>query len=67
MVFPIRCFTCNKVFKPNLFDLYLEKIELGYPQKEALDMFGVYNQCCRSIIQTTVSSELEDEYISLEK
>ena len=46
MVFPIRCFNCNKVIG-KYEQKYNNLLETGTSQKEALDAIGMNRYCCR--------------------
>lgn len=65
MLLPLRCPTCNKLLNSNADKYFEEYKELGYSDKQILDMFGVINSCCRSVIMNNVRSELEYEYKSI--
>ena len=47
MLFPIRCYTCNKVIG-NLYEKYLALLREGKSRKTALDELKITRYCCRS-------------------
>jgi len=53
MIIPIRCMTCGKI-TGNKWKPYLELLENGSSEKEALDKLGLKRYCCRRIILTHV-------------
>lgn len=46
MIFPIRCFTCNKVIG-NLWETYSKRVNEGEKPKEVLDSLNIPRYCCR--------------------
>lgn len=46
MIFPIRCFTCNKV-TGNKWQEYSSRTENGEQPKVVLDSMGMNRYCCR--------------------
>ena len=53
MIIPIRCFTCGKVVA-NLWNQYLEMLQGGKSECEALDDLGCKRYCCRRMLLTHV-------------
>ena len=49
MIIPVRCFTCGKV-TGNKYDLYLNHLQNGKSECEALDILGLRRFCCRRMI-----------------
>ena len=45
MLFPVRCFTCNKPIG-HLDDVYLNRIKTE-TVKDVLDSLGIVRYCCR--------------------
>ena len=46
MIFPIRCFTCNKLVG-NKWQEYETRIKKGEEIKKVLDSMGMTRYCCR--------------------
>ena len=46
VLFPVRCFTCNKVIG-QYQDTYENMINDGYSPKEIMDSLGIKRECCR--------------------
>ncbi|KAK3203059.1 hypothetical protein GRF29_112g82412 [Pseudopithomyces chartarum] len=53
MIIPIRCFSCGKVVG-DLWEQYLEKIDNGMNDVEAIDALDLRRYCCRRMILTHV-------------
>mmetsp|Transcript_42996 Transcript_42996/g.93666 ORF Transcript_42996/g.93666 Transcript_42996/m.93666 type:complete len:80 (+) Transcript_42996:38-277(+) len=53
MIIPIRCYTCGKV-TGNLWERYLDKLQSGVPEGEALTALGLIRFCCRRMLLTHV-------------
>ena len=53
MIISIRCVTCGKVVG-NKWKPYLEYLENGLTEKEALDNLGLVRYCCRRMVLTHV-------------
>ncbi|PNH04141.1 DNA-directed RNA polymerases I, II, and III subunit RPABC5 [Tetrabaena socialis] len=53
MIIPVRCFTCGKVIG-NKWDTYLDLLQAGYSEQEALDGLGLSRYCCRRMLMTHV-------------
>ncbi|CAD7948081.1 unnamed protein product [Amoebophrya sp. A120] len=53
MIIPIRCYTCGKV-TGNLWEKYLQHLQEGLSEKDALDACGCNRYCCRRILLTHV-------------
>ena len=49
MIIPVRCFTCNKIIASK-YNKYLEMIQSGVSEKDALDKLGFERYCCRRMI-----------------
>ena len=54
MIYPIRCFTCGKVFTMNLWRKF-EKAKSIEERNKVLDDFGLYRYCCRRMILSNVN------------
>ncbi len=46
MIIPVRCFTCAKVIASK-WEIYLELLERGHTNLEALEIIGFKRYCCR--------------------
>ncbi|KAF1974875.1 hypothetical protein BU23DRAFT_553114 [Bimuria novae-zelandiae CBS 107.79] len=53
MIIPIRCFSCGKVVG-DLWEQYLDKIDSGMTDVEAIDALDLRRYCCRRMILTHV-------------
>ena len=53
MIIPVRCFTCGKVIG-NKFEKYLELLNKGVSNSEALDTLGLRRYCCRRMLLSHV-------------
>ncbi|MCO5559319.1 hypothetical protein L7F22_012916 [Adiantum nelumboides] len=53
MIIPVRCFTCGKVIG-RLWDIYLDYLQSGYSEANALDALGLSRYCCRRMIMSHV-------------
>ncbi|WMV24018.1 hypothetical protein MTR67_017403 [Solanum verrucosum] len=53
MIIPVQCFTCGKVIGYK-WDEYLEILQAGYEEGEALDRLGLVRYCCRRMLMTHV-------------
>ena len=49
MIIPVRCFTCGKV-TGNKWTQYLNHLQDGISEKEALDKLGLQRYCCRRML-----------------
>ena len=49
MIIPVRCFTCGKV-TGNVYNKYIELLQEGKSEKEALDTLGLERYCCRRML-----------------
>tara|TARA_B100001094_G_scaffold252978_1_gene251215 strand:- start:3660 stop:3863 length:204 start_codon:yes stop_codon:yes gene_type:complete len=49
MIIPVRCFTCGKV-TGNVYNKYIELLQEGKTEKEALDILGLERYCCRRML-----------------
>ena len=49
MIIPVRCFTCGKV-TGNKYEQYMNLIQNGKTEAEALDIIGMRRYCCRRMI-----------------
>lgn len=49
MIIPVRCFTCGKVVG-NKWQRYLEILEAGLHEAQALDDLGLKRYCCRRML-----------------
>ncbi|AES96168.1 DNA-directed RNA polymerase II 8.2 kDa protein [Medicago truncatula] len=61
MIIPVRCFTCGKVVGDK-WDTYLELLQSGYTEGDALDSLGLVRYCCRRMLMTHV--ELIDKLLN---
>lgn len=53
MIIPVRCFSCGKVIG-DLWERYLELIDNGTGDGDAMDELGCKRYCCRRMIMTHV-------------
>ncbi|KAF2444905.1 hypothetical protein P171DRAFT_484988 [Karstenula rhodostoma CBS 690.94] len=53
MIIPIRCFSCGKVVG-DLWESYLEKLDSGMSDVDAIDALELRRYCCRRMILTHV-------------
>lgn len=53
MIIPVRCYTCGKV-TGNLWERYLDILQQGENEKNALDKVGCQRYCCRRMLLTHV-------------
>lgn len=53
MIIPVRCFTCGKVIG-NKWETYLDLLQAGYEEKEALNALELNRYCCRRMLMTHV-------------
>jgi DNA-directed RNA polymerase I, II, and III subunit RPABC5 len=53
MIIPIRCFSCGKVVG-DLWERYLELIDQGVLDGDAMDQLNLRRYCCRRMIMTHV-------------
>ncbi|KAF2241646.1 hypothetical protein BU26DRAFT_610832 [Trematosphaeria pertusa] len=53
MIIPIRCFSCGKVVG-DLWEKYLERIDSGMDDAEAIDSLNLQRYCCRRMLLTHV-------------
>ncbi|CAI6340078.1 unnamed protein product [Periconia digitata] len=53
MIIPIRCFSCGKVVG-DLWERYLEAIDSGKSDADAIDDLNLQRYCCRRMILTHV-------------
>ncbi|KAH8916405.1 hypothetical protein BT69DRAFT_1270439 [Atractiella rhizophila] len=53
MIIPVRCFTCGKV-TGDKWNTYLQHLEDGKTEGEALDELGLKRYCCRRMVLTHV-------------
>ncbi|KAK7191449.1 DNA-directed RNA polymerase II subunit L [Paraphaeosphaeria sporulosa] len=53
MIIPIRCFSCGKVVG-DLWESYLEKLDSGMTDVDAIDALELRRYCCRRMILTHV-------------
>jgi len=53
MIIPIRCFSCGKVVA-DLYEPYMQKLEEGISDGEAMDQLGCKRYCCRRMLMTHV-------------
>ena len=60
MIFPIRCFTCNKVIGDK-WQEYENKLKKGEEIKNVLDNMGIKRYCCRRMFMGHV--ELIDRFL----
>jgi DNA-directed RNA polymerase subunit N len=60
MIIPVRCFTCGKVIG-EVYENFLQRVELGEKPEEVLDTLGLDRFCCRKMI--IAHADLIDEVI----
>ena len=53
MIIPVRCFTCGKVVG-NKWEQYLQLLQSGKSEGEALTELGMERYCCRRMLLTHV-------------
>ncbi|CEQ42443.1 SPOSA6832_04274, partial [Sporobolomyces salmonicolor] len=53
MIIPVRCFSCGKVVGDR-WTAYLQLLESGHNEGEALDGLGLKRYCCRRMVLTHV-------------
>ncbi|KAJ5201587.1 DNA-directed RNA polymerase N/8 kDa subunit superfamily [Penicillium cinerascens] len=53
MIIPVRCFSCGKVVG-DLWERYLQLLDEGVPDGDAMDTLGCRRYCCRRMIMTHV-------------
>ncbi|CDR47000.1 hypothetical protein NBRC10512_002896 [Rhodotorula toruloides] len=53
MIVPVRCFSCGKVVGDR-WTGFLQLLEAGHSEGEALDGLGLKRYCCRRMILTHV-------------
>uniref|UniRef100_A0A914GZ31 DNA-directed RNA polymerases I, II, and III subunit RPABC5 n=2 Tax=Globodera TaxID=31242 RepID=A0A914GZ31_GLORO len=53
MIIPVRCFTCGKVIG-NRWDAYLQSLQAGNTEGDALDQLGLRRYCCRRMLLSHV-------------
>ncbi|KAH7139454.1 8 kDa subunit-domain-containing protein [Dendryphion nanum] len=53
MIIPIRCFSCGKVIG-DLWERYLQLIDTGLSDGDAIDELGLRRYCCRRMVLTHV-------------
>ncbi|GAA5825435.1 hypothetical protein JCM5353_003629 [Sporobolomyces roseus] len=53
MIIPVRCFSCGKVVGDR-WTAYLQLLESGHSEGEALDGLGLKRYCCRRMVLTHV-------------
>ncbi|KAJ5929709.1 DNA-directed RNA polymerase N/8 kDa subunit superfamily [Penicillium verhagenii] len=53
MIIPVRCFSCGKVVG-DLWERYLQLLDAGVGDGEAMDQLGCRRYCCRRMIMTHV-------------
>ena len=53
MIIPIRCFSCGKVVG-DLWEKYLDAIDGGKSDADAIDELNLQRYCCRRMILTHV-------------
>lgn len=55
MLIPVRCFTCGSLIADK-HKAYLDGVESGSGQGEALDAAGVKRYCCRRMLLTSMET-----------
>ena len=60
MIIPVRCFTCGTVIG-ELYEKFLQRVEMGEKPDEVLDTLGLDRFCCRKMI--VAHADLIDEVI----
>ena len=53
-MYPIRCFTCGKVFPASVWEYYENRTGTDH---EALDTLKITRICCRRMIMTSINLE----------
>ncbi|KAI3657344.1 hypothetical protein MP638_000822 [Amoeboaphelidium occidentale] len=53
MIIPVRCFSCGKIVGDK-WDRYLEHLNEGLTEGEAMDKLGLKRYCCRRMVLTHV-------------
>ncbi|KAJ5734182.1 DNA-directed RNA polymerase N/8 kDa subunit superfamily [Penicillium malachiteum] len=53
MIIPVRCFSCGKVVG-DLWERYLQLLDEGIPDGDAMDQLGCRRYCCRRMVMTHV-------------
>ncbi|KAJ5225127.1 hypothetical protein N7468_006352 [Penicillium chermesinum] len=53
MIIPVRCFSCGKVVG-DLWERYLQLLDDGVPDGDAMDQLGCRRYCCRRMVMTHV-------------
>ncbi|KAJ5895484.1 hypothetical protein N7495_007175 [Penicillium taxi] len=53
MIIPVRCFSCGKVVG-DLWERYLQLLDEGVPDGDAMDQLGLRRYCCRRMVMTHV-------------
>jgi len=53
MIIPVRCFTCGNV-TGNKWERYLDLLQKGQTEGEALTSVGCHRFCCRRMLLTHV-------------
>ncbi|GFF95672.1 DNA-directed RNA polymerases N/8 kDa subunit superfamily [Aspergillus lentulus] len=57
MIIPVRCFSCGKISNQvvgDLWERYLQLLDEGIPDGDAMDQLGCKRYCCRRMIMTHV-------------
>lgn len=54
MIIPIVCFTCGRIIA-NKWNRYVQLLQEGKTESEALDTLGVRVYCCRRMLLTHVN------------
>lgn len=53
MIIPVRCFSCGKI-TGNQWEQYLDLLQAGHSEGEALTALGMRRFCCRRMLLTHV-------------
>ncbi len=53
MIIPVRCFSCGKVVGDK-WETYLQYLDEGMTEGDALDRLGLKRYCCRRMVLTHV-------------
>lgn len=53
MIIPVRCFSCGKVVGDK-WETYLQYLDEGMTDGDALDRLGLKRYCCRRMVLTHV-------------
>lgn len=53
MIIPVRCFSCGKVVGDK-WETYLQYLDEGMSEGDALDRLGLKRYCCRRMVLTHV-------------